>query len=1009
MSLVVLLLLAMVAPVAYITVDTIRTGQEQKKAADQKGGDYAVTSIPLSDLVKEGDVTISNSQVNINGQLKINNSFVLTPSQAPTNPLSGQFYFSQDSNQLYYYNGTQFVDVATGAQIAQLNNTVAANSFESLSLGVGLERVGAQLVNTGVLALPQDLAVTATPSFGGLNLGSALSVGNGGTGATSAADARINLGAAESGANGDITSLTALTAVSPTAGVTYQFAPAVSGTYDFCTTAGNCATAGAITGSGTSGRLAKFTSGQVIADSLLSESGSVVTANGDLRVTQSMAVGNAGSIQDSGPVQVTLDASQNYSNTTGLTHVDGLNARINVSDTSSSALTVTGAYNETIINRGGNFAGWGYGSYSYLENGTSGNTNDINGSVSHVWNFSGGTTSIGTGLSALYQTDTGLTDWAYGGRSYVSAGASGSINNAIGLNSRIENLGNGTIANGYGVLVQSASNASGLFQNNYGMYIQDQSGVGSVSSFNLYSAGVSSKNNIEGSLQVGATSSPSRLNIGTTSDTTSAGGITLGGDTNLYRSAANTIKTDDSFKIQTATNSAQAFQVQDAGGLNVLNVDTITHDITTDNGNLYINALDTVNPTLASSGTGGTLAAGTYYYRVSAYKAGGQLSGAIDTTPSSATTTGSTSRNTLSWPAVSGAAGYYIYRSTDGGATYRRVNVGSATSAIDNGTNYSWVGADYNGDKWFNFTGNIYLEHGAGVNFNSGAAQIAEDLRGELEIANYNTGSLLGGVSVYSDYFGVFDTTDYHTNLYMDNTGKASFSNRVDSTSGFEIQNAAYQNVFTVDTSNQRIAVGPAAVPANSVLTVGGDTTDATGGITFGTDTNLYRGAANQLKTDDNLLVRTGTNSTTAFQIQNASGTPLLTADTTNMTISVQALAVTGNLTVNGHLITGGSTPSTAVNANAGVGATCTVSGTDTAGTITVTTGSSGVVAGTQCTVSFSSSFGAAPRVVVGPSNSAAGPLDPYIGSTATNNFTVGVGTAGSTTTAYKFDYVAAQ
>ncbi|TAK89163.1 hypothetical protein EPO04_03630 [Patescibacteria group bacterium] len=1061
--LVIILVLAMVIPVTYMVIDAIRAGQSKQSSQDKKGGEYVVTSIPLSDLVKAGDISISDSrQVNINGQLRVNNSLIIAPSQEPVNPVQGQLYLNQQTNQLYYYNGTQFVDVVTGAQIAQLNAAITANSAQTITVGAGLQRVGNELINTGVLALPQALDVVSSPTFGGLNLSSALAVGNGGTGSATAAGARVNLGAAASGANTDITSLGALTAVSPTAGVTYNFNSDPAGTYQFCTTAGNCSVVNGITGTGTAGRLAKFSGSQVVADSLLSETGTTATVNGDLAVTGNIS-GNGANI---------------------------------------------------------------------------------------------------TSLSA-------------------------------------SNISTGTLSDS-----RLSSNVALLNRNNQ----------------------------------------------------------TFTGTNHVLRNSSNT---------------GNAFQVQDASGSNVFNVDTITHDITTDYGNLYINALGTVSPTLSSSGSGGTLTAATYYYRVSAYSAGSQLSGAIDTTPSSATTTGSTSRNMISWSAVSGAAGYYIYRSTDGGATYRRIDVGNVTSAIDNGTTYTWTGADYSGDKWFNYTGNIYLEHGAGVNFNSGNAQIAEDLRGELEIANYNTGGLSGGVAVYSDYFGVYDTTDYHTNLYMDRDGKTTFSNRVDSTAGFLVQDAAGGNLLVVDTLNQQLAVGPSAVPGNSVLTVGGDTTSSAGGITlgtdtnlyrsaantvktdgnlqatgsaafgstatilntgaqratvnidesyadttgvstvnglnstvtvnspsanntgflgldsvvlldgdsnytgsaigsysyvqktgagtaswlngaehdvynystgtvangvgvfgylnqasdagtitngngvwgqseisgagsiqnasgligavynygtgtitsgygllvkpatnsgggsfannygvyindqsavgstssynlysaganaknylagklqvgssntasrvnigtdtdttsaggitFGTDTNLYRGAANQLKTDDTVQIKTASDSTTAFQVQNASGTALLTADTSGMTITVQALTVTANLTVNGHLITGGSTPSAAVNANAGVGASCTVSGTDTAGTITVTTGSSGVVAGTQCAITFATNFGSAPRVVLGASSAGAGPLDPYVASSATNTFSIGVGTAGATGTAYKFDYVAAQ
>lgn len=63
--------------------------------------------------------------------------------------------------------------------------------------------------------------------------------------------------------------------------------------------------------------------------------------------------------------------------------------------------------------------------------------------------------------------------------------------------------------------------------------------------------------------------------------------------------------------------------------------------------------------------SGGTLAAGTYYYRVSAVNANGQT--LASTEVSSGALTGSTSRVVLTWTAVNGATGYRVYRSTVSG------------------------------------------------------------------------------------------------------------------------------------------------------------------------------------------------------------------------------------------------------------------------------------------------------------------------------------------------------
>ena len=291
-ALVIILLIAMLAPVAYIGFTGLSSSSESSN--NQVGNDYSATTIPLNDLVKSGDISFdATRQVNINGQLRINNSFVLTPSDTPENPLIGQFYLNSQNTQLYYYNGTTFIDLATGTQLAELNTAITqaqtvATQTAALQAASAQALAALQQPSAEPVTLPQDLAVTASPTFADLTLAAPLSIANGGTGATTAAAALTNLGAAASGVNSDITNLNALTAVSPVAGITYVFDnSALPGTYDFCTTTGNCAGVGGgvTTTGGTPGRIAKFSAGQAIVDSLLSETGSTVTVNGDLAVT----------------------------------------------------------------------------------------------------------------------------------------------------------------------------------------------------------------------------------------------------------------------------------------------------------------------------------------------------------------------------------------------------------------------------------------------------------------------------------------------------------------------------------------------------------------------------------------------------------------------------------------------------------------------------------------------------------------------------------------------------
>jgi len=189
--------------------------------------------------------------------------------------------------------------------------------------------------------------------------------------------------------------------------------------------------------------------------------------------------------------------------------------------------------------------------------------------------------------------------------------------------------------------------------------------------------------------------------------------------------------------------------------------------------------------------------------------------------------------------------------------------------------------------------------------------------------------------------------------------GSVALQGLTNSTTALQVQNASGVNQLVVDTTNQRVAIGPGAVPANGTLTVGTNTTTASGGIYFGTDTSLYRSTAGDLTVSagnapvafdisstnsrltinganangnygvlqgDNLitsatgnlylgtpsattalkiasttgaiLAKNATDSATGFQIQNTGGTAVLGVDTVNQAVSVTNLQSTGIITL---------------------------------------------------------------------------------------------------------------
>lgn len=154
-------------------------------------------------------------------------------------------------------------------------------------------------------------------------------------------------------------------------------------------------------------------------------------------------------------------------------------------------------------------------------------------------------------------------------------------------------------------------------------------------------------------------------------------------------------------------------------------------------------------------------------------------------------------------------------------------------------------------------------------------------------------------------------------------------------------------------------------------------------------------------------LFKNISNSTGAFQIQNSSGVNLFTADTTNSQIIVTKLVVNTAITINGHIISGGTVPTIVAGTAACTAPTVSIAGTDTAGLITVTTGSACGTVGKLATISFAAAFGAAPRVSLTSGNALSASLQSYIDSSTigTTSFDLDTATAPASGTAYQWFY----
>jgi hypothetical protein len=124
-------------------------------------------------------------------------------------------------------------------------------------------------------------------------------------------------------------------------------------------------------------------------------------------------------------------------------------------------------------------------------------------------------------------------------------------------------------------------------------------------------------------------------------------------------------------------------------------------------------------------------------------------------------------------------------------------------------------------------------------------------------------------------------------------------------------------------------------------------------------------------------------------------------------TLTAGVATFTGTFTVNGHIISGNvsGTTTIVVGAGAGSGASASLSGNDTAGVITINTGT-GAAAGDLGTITFGSAYGAAPTVVITPKAIPGGGTYPqYQYDSATGTFTLKSFNALTDSSTYTFSY----
>ncbi len=112
--------------------------------ASEPTSKYNNESVPLQGLKVSNQLEIGEADhLAVNGQLQVNDTLILSPTNVPTSPVPGEIYYSQATNQPYYFNGTQFISLLPTAVPQHV--TSLGGAAGALTLGNGLQVNGSQL------------------------------------------------------------------------------------------------------------------------------------------------------------------------------------------------------------------------------------------------------------------------------------------------------------------------------------------------------------------------------------------------------------------------------------------------------------------------------------------------------------------------------------------------------------------------------------------------------------------------------------------------------------------------------------------------------------------------------------------------------------------------------------------------------------------------------------------------------------------------------------------------
>lgn len=259
--------------------DTTNTASVSQADASQR---YDSTTIPLTTISDDSSaLSVGSAQtLSVNGQLNVNNSLVITPTTRPDGAVTGQLYYDQTTNKLAYYNGSSFVNILSGSLPVEPPATTFNGTSGAFTTGTGITLNNEQLSNSGVLSLQGETGnVTLAAGPGIVVDGTTLS--NTGLLSLGGATGNISLGTGLSLTGNTLNAASGVHSISGSGNI--AVIDNGNGNYTI-TTAGQPGTGTVTSPGGTTGQLAMFDGVQDVADSIISQSGSLITIGGDLQV-----------------------------------------------------------------------------------------------------------------------------------------------------------------------------------------------------------------------------------------------------------------------------------------------------------------------------------------------------------------------------------------------------------------------------------------------------------------------------------------------------------------------------------------------------------------------------------------------------------------------------------------------------------------------------------------------------------------------------------------------------